>query len=178
MSDPRAQRPGEDVRIRDARAADFATILALNAESVRFLSPLDEKGLCLLHAWSAYHRVVEGASGVVAFLLAFREGAPYTSPNYEWFTQRYRQFLYIDRVVVAGTDQHHGHGARLYDDIAAFAASGGVAQLACEFNVEPPNPASARFHANFGFREVGRQWIDGGRKQVSLQLRAVRAAPV
>jgi predicted GNAT superfamily acetyltransferase len=31
------------------------------------------------------------------------------------------------------------------------------------------NAASARFHARWGFAEVGRQWLDEGRKQVSLQ---------
>jgi predicted GNAT superfamily acetyltransferase len=41
--------------------------------------------------------------------------------------------------------------------------------VACEYDVEPPNDASARFHARFGFGEVGRQRLAGG-KQVSLQM--------
>ena len=176
MQPPATGAARGDATIRDAHAADFAAILALNAESESFLSALDEKRLCLLHAWSAYHRVVEHAGSVVAFLLAFREGAPYDSPNYTWFAGHYRQFLYIDRVVVAATQQGRGIGALLYDDIVAFAAAAGIAQLTCEFDLEPPNPASARFHARYGFREVGRQWIDEGRKQVSLQLRAIKPA--
>lgn len=63
----------------------------------------------------------------------------------------------------------------LYDDIIAFAATRGVAQLTCEFDLEPPNPGSAKFHARYGFREVGRQWLSGGRKQVSLQALEVTA---
>ena len=153
--------------------ADFAAILALNAESVRFLSPLDLPRLQRLHAQAAYHRVVEIGGAVAAFLLALREGADYDSPNYRWFAQRHARFLYIDRVVVAAACQGQGLGARLYDDIVAFVAATGAGLLTCEFDLEPPNPASAKFHARYGFREVGTQWLAGGAKQVSLQARAV-----
>jgi predicted GNAT superfamily acetyltransferase len=43
-----------------------------------------------------------------------------------------------------------------------------VPVIVCEFDIEPPNPASQRFHARQGFREVGRQSIEGG-KVVSMQ---------
>jgi len=163
-------------RIRPAIAADFPAILALNAALVHFLSPLDAARLQALHAQAAYHRVVEIDGGVGAFLLAFRERAAYDSPNYLWFAQRYSEFLYIDRVVVDPAQQGRGLGARLYDDLFAYAQSAGVATVTCEFDLDPPNPGSQKFHARFGFREVGTQWLAGGKKQVSLQARAVRTA--
>ena len=159
--------------IRDATASDFPAILALNAESVHFLSPLDDARLRRLHAQAAYHRVVEIDGAVAAFLLVLREGADYDSPNYLWFAQRYPQFLYVDRIVVDMRRQGHGLAALLYDDLLEFAAASGIAQLTCEFDLDPPNPASAKFHARYGFREVGKQWLGGGKKQVSLQARAV-----
>ena len=159
--------------IRAAAPADFPALLALNAESVHFLSPLDPARLQHLHAQAAYHRVLEVDGRVSAFLLALREGADYDSPNYRWFAQRYGEFLYIDRVVVGATQQGRGLGAQLYADLFAFARARGVAQVTCEFDLDPPNPASAAFHARFGFREVGTQWLDGGRKQVSLQARVL-----
>src|SRR6478735_4403738 len=152
--------------IRAAAPADFPAILALNAQSVHFLSPLDATRLQHLHAQAAYHRLVEIDGTVAAFLLALREGADYDSPNYLWFAERYPRFLYVDRIVVSASMQGQRLGARLYDDIIAFAATHGFAQLTCEFDLEPPNPASARFHARYGFREVGRQWLGGGKKQV------------
>lgn len=188
MSAPRAPRPepsapgafGVDAspaaKIRPATADDFAAIVALNAESVRFTSPMDRERLRHLHAQAAYHRVVDVDGVVAAFLLAFREGADYDSPNYRWFAQRDAQFLYIDRIVVASAQQGRGFGARLYDDIIAFAARSGIAQLTCEFDLDPPNPVSARFHARYGFREAGRQWIGAGKKQVSLQARPIEPA--
>ena len=159
--------------IRAAAPADFPAILALNAESVHFLSPLDAPRLQHLHAQAAYHRVVEIDGVVAAFLLALREGADYASPNYRWFAQRYREFLYIDRIVVSTMQQGQGLGALLYEDLFAFARTSGVTRVTCEFDLEPPNPASARFHARFGFREVGTQRLAGGRKQVSLQARTL-----
>ena len=163
-------------RIRPAIAADFPAILALNAAWVHFLSPLDAARLRLLHAQAAYHRVAEIDGRVGAFLLAFREGAAYDSPNYLWFAQRYSEFLYIDRIVVDPEQQGRGLGARLYDDLFAYAQIAGVATVTCEFDLDPPNPGSQKFHARFGFREVGTQWLAGGKKQVSLQARAVRTA--
>jgi predicted GNAT superfamily acetyltransferase len=157
--------------IRNAIADDFPAILALNAESVHFLSPLDAARLGHLHAQAAYHRVVEHEEKVAAFLLAFREGADYDSSNYRWFAQHYARFLYIDRIVVAASARGLGFGAQLYDDILAFAAATNAARLTAEFDVEPPNPVSAAFHRRYGFREVGTQWLGGGKKQVSLQVR-------
>jgi predicted GNAT superfamily acetyltransferase len=162
--------------IRDATPDDLPALLALNAESVQFLSPLDAARLRALQARAACHRVVAVDGAVAAFLLALREGTDYDSPNYRWFAQRYPRFLYIDRVVVAAAQQGRGLGAQLYADIIAFAQARGIAPLACEFDLDPPNPVSARFHARFGFREVGRQWLGGGSKQVSLQVRELEAA--
>jgi uncharacterized protein len=159
--------------IRDAAPNDFPAILESNAASVHFLSPLDAAQLLHLHAQAAYHRVVERHGRIAAFLLGFREGAQYESPNYLWFTQQYPTFLYIDRVVVDHAARGLGLGIQLYDDIIAFAAHTGVARLTCEFDLDPPNPVSAKFHERFGFREVGRQWLGAGKKQVSLQARDV-----
>jgi hypothetical protein len=153
--------------IRDAQRTDFATVLALNAESERFLSPMDASRLARLHAQAAYHRVLEVDSTVVAFLLAFREQAGYDSPNYRWFAARYPRFLYIDRVVVSPLHRGHGYGAALYEDAFRLARQQGIATITCEFDIEPANERSRRFHSRFGFREVGTQWY--GKKRVSLQ---------
>lgn len=159
--------------IRDATRGDFAAILALNDDSVHFLSPLSAERLEALHRSAAYHKVVDVDGEIAAFLLAFREGAPYDSPNYLWFVERYPHFLYIDRIVVAPSHRGGGFGAMLYDDIAAFAARTGAPWLTCEFDIEPPNPASMRFHERAGFREVGTQTIGGGKKRVSLQAKLI-----
>jgi predicted GNAT superfamily acetyltransferase len=163
-------------KLRPATPADFPEVLALNEQSVRFLSPLGASRLEQLHAAAALHDVIEQGGSIVAFLLAFREGADYDSVNYAWFARRYARFLYIDRVVVAPEARAQGAGSMLYGNAFQHAARAVVPILACEFDLEPANPVSARFHAKFGFREVGRQYAGDGKKRVSLQTAEVRPA--
>lgn len=157
------------MRIRAVVPQDFPAILRLNEESVHFLSPLDEAGLAALHAQAAYHRVAEETGRVAGFLLALREGAGYGSPNYCWFATHYPSFLYVDRVVVARQDQGRGVGRLLYEDLFAFARATGAPRITLEYDVEPPNPQSRRFHERFGFQEVGSQRVGPSQKVVSLQ---------
>jgi predicted GNAT superfamily acetyltransferase len=163
------------MQLRAAIPHDFAAILALNAESVAVLSPLDAAGLAALHARADAHWVVERDGAVVAFLLALREGADYASPNYRWFAARHARFLYVDRVVVARALQGAGAGTLLYRRLFAHAAETDAERVVCEYDVEPPNPQSQAFHARFGFREVGQQRVAGGKKRVSLQAAELRA---
>ncbi|MCL1635091.1 GNAT family N-acetyltransferase [Luteimonas sp. SX5] len=155
--------------IRDANAADHAAILALNLESEALVSPMDAERLRQLDAQSAYHRVVEIDGQVAAFLLAFREGADYDSPNYRWFAERYPRFVYIDRIIVSVRHQGRQLGRALYEDLFAFARENGIDTVTCEFYTVPLNEGSSRFHAKLGFHEVGQQWVADGKKQVSLQ---------
>lgn len=163
------------MQIRNATLADFPRILALNEESVHFLSPLTHERLSLLHAAAPYHRVLESDGLVQAFLLALREGSAYDSPNYLWFSQRYEQFLYVDRVVVSASTQGRGAGRLLYDDLFRFARGAGCQTITCEFDVDPPNPQSERFHAAFGFCEVDTQRVGPKQKLVSLQAVSLEA---
>lgn len=157
------------MKIRNAEQADLPQILHLNQESVRFLSPLNPERLALLQSEAAYLRVLEEHGRVAAFLLAFREGAAYDSPNYRWFASRYPRFLYIDRIVVASAMQGRGVGSLCYEDLFAFARAGGVHIVTCEFDLDPPNPISRRFHERMGFLEVGTQRYGAANKLVSLQ---------
>jgi uncharacterized protein len=155
--------------IRDVLAGDFNSILALNEESVQFLSPLNLQRLEHLHLQSAYHRVVEDAGEVKAFLMVFAQQADYDSENYRWFSERYTQFLYVDRVVVSSSSQGKGYGQLLYDDLFVFAKNVGVASITCEYNAKPLNSVSEKFHARNGFQELARVWSKDGKKCVSMQ---------
>jgi predicted GNAT superfamily acetyltransferase len=161
---------------RHANASDLDAVLALNRESERFLSPLTPDQLDVLHAQADLHHVLELDGEVVAFVLALREGTGYDSVNYLWFLERYAHFLYVDRVVVAARLQGRGLGRVLYDAVFDRARETGVPVVTCEYDIDPPNPASERFHKAFGFAEVGRQAVAGGKKRVSLQAAMVTGA--
>ena len=156
--------------IRDADDADIPAIVALNAAEVRHTSPMDEDRARQLASLSACLRVATLDGRVVAFLLAMRAGAHYRNDNFGWFAARYRDFLYVDRIVVDAAVQGHRLGSALYGDLFAFARAAGIPCITCEFNVVPPNEPSRLFHARHGFIEAGRQWLDDGRKQVSMQI--------
>lgn len=158
--------------LRDATPRDFPQILELNQESVHFLSPLSLERLEQLHNEAAYHRVLETDRRIAGFLLAFREGCAYNSPNYRWFAAHYAKFLYIDRVVIAAGHQGRGAGQRFYTDLFAFARQADAGVVTCEFDIDPPNEPSRRFHQRYGFREVGSQSVASGKKRVSLQARS------
>jgi hypothetical protein len=156
-------------QIRDCAPADYPTLLALNDESVHFLSPLTDERLAMLHAASWYCRALAEGPQVLGFLLALQQGSTYDSPNYRWFAGRYPEFLYIDRIVVDAKARGQHVARRLYEDLFARARAHGFKRIACEFDTDPPNEASRRFHERFGFREVGSQRVAGGKKAVSLQ---------
>ena len=156
--------------LRAAGVADFAAIVALNAAEVQHTSAMDEARLAELHAMAAYHKVAVVDGEVAAFLLAFREDAPYRNDNHGWFVARYPRFLYVDRIVVGAVGAGLGLGSLLYRDLFDTARADGVPIVCCEYNIEPPNEPSRRFHDKFGFHEVGSQWLDGGKKRVSLQI--------
>ena len=61
--------------LTQADQAHFAEILALNEESVHFLSPLSAQRLDQLHQQAAYHKLVLEGGRVAAFLLAFAPGS-------------------------------------------------------------------------------------------------------
>jgi hypothetical protein len=156
--------------IRDACAEDFDAIVALNEREVQQTSAMDLRRLQELAGLSSHLKVVATDGRVAAFLLAMREGAPYQNDNYRWFAARFPKFLYVDRIVVGADFSGQKIGSLLYEDLFDCARSQGIQSITCEYNIEPPNPASKRFHDKFGFKELGRQWVAGGTKLVSLQV--------
>ncbi|NLK64619.1 MAG: GNAT family N-acetyltransferase [Tissierellia bacterium] len=162
-------------QIRPATPEDYEQILKLNEESVHFLSPLSKERLTHLHQQSEILKVIEVDGLVEAFVLALREGKDYDSVNYIWFTKNYNKFLYIDRVVVSVKKQGSGLGKLLYEEVFKHAKSIEIPVVTAEIDIEPPNPVSLKFHEKFGFKEVGKQSVAGGKKIVSLQAAPIEA---
>jgi uncharacterized protein len=160
--------------LRDAQAQDHPAVVSLNDGSVHFLSPMDGPRLARLVRAACYFRVAEAEKTVVAFLLAFRKGADYDSPNFQWFNQRFDDFVYIDRVVVDPKFRNKDIAKNFYKDLEKFAVSCGVFRLTCEVDVSPPNPVSLKFHDAWGFREIDRHAPYDGSKIVSLRTKILK----
>ena len=160
------------VDLREIAPADAAWLEAENNAAVPNVNALPGSGLIALADQAAYRRIALDDGKPVGFLIAFAPGADYRSENYVWFSGRYDDFLYIDRVVVSDAARGQGIGGVLYQDLFDF-ARGKTARITCEVNEQPPNPGSLRFHERLGFSVVGRQETEGGAKAVALLARAL-----
>jgi hypothetical protein len=150
--------------------AQVAALLALNAEMVDKLHPLDEAGLRAMLAYA--YRIVVTPEGD-AMMIAFDQDAPYDSPNFLWFRERYERFAYVDRIAVSPRARGRGHARRFYEDLFAIAARDGYPIVAAEVNSDPPNPESDAFHAVMGFDIVGERYLPDRGKSVRYLVRAL-----
>jgi predicted GNAT superfamily acetyltransferase len=78
----------------------------------------------------------------------------------------FKQFVYIDRIIVAESARGLGFARLLYEDLFAETMQSGHNRVVCEVNIEPPNPASVAFHASMGFNRVGEASIYNATKTV------------
>ena len=140
--------------IRSYTKADAEQVLALNEACLPEVGPMDAAKLAAFEEWAPYFKVVENDGAIVGLLIGLTEEAPYGSPNFGWFTERYPQFAYVDRVAVSESERGAGWGPALYRDFEQWALDNQRPMLCAEVNVEPPNPRSLRFHEIFGFDPV------------------------
>jgi predicted GNAT superfamily acetyltransferase len=153
--------------IRDVREHELDSVLALNNTAGDAILPMDADRLRFFWRQAAYFRVAETNGHLVGFLIALTPEAEYDSPNFLWFRERYAQFLYIDRIVVAGAHRGAGLGRIFYADVQSFAEPR-VPRMACEVPIGPGNNAVLLFHGGFGFHEVGQHVLPGARGRVAL----------
>ena len=118
---------------------------------------------------ACYARIIEIDNLACGFLIAMDHNATYDNENFDWFKQRYPSFCYIDRIVINKEFAARGLGPRFYDDLYLFAKTQELEALTCEYNIEPLNVPSQKFHDSFGFIEVGKRVLEA--KTVSMQLR-------
>ncbi len=159
-----------DPGIRAVRRADLDAVQAINEAAVPNVNSISAETLESFIQQATYFCVVDSGNTVVAFLVGFTPGSDYGSENYRWFCRRYPEFMYIDRIAVAPEHRGKGYALRLYRDIEQ---SSSAPLLACEVNVDPPNPRSLEFHRRFGFHQVGTQKTEGGAKTVSLMVKSL-----
>ena len=160
----------EQPQLLPVRAADFAALLALNNDHAAELSLLDP---------ASFERLVGKAflanqsAGADAFVVAFDQTGDYDSANFLWFKARFERFLYVDRVVVAPAARGRGLARALYDSVFAAAEAARFSRVVCEINMDPPNPASTRFHEALGFHQVGQGTLDRNGKTVGYHEKTV-----
>lgn len=147
---------------------DYPTLLALNNHF------REETSLLAEDRWrelveTAFLACKFGES--LGFLLTFASDQPFINTNFEWFKQRFDNFVYVDRIVVSAEAQGTGAGRALYEHLFEQARSEGFKRVTCEVNEQPPNPASDAFHARLGFDIVASVELAGRNKTVRYMVK-------
>jgi len=158
----------EVIEILDPDFRDTSAMLQLNNEHAQETSLLNLESFNALLGSAFFARGVD--RGAKAFLIALAHSASYDNPNFAWFQARFaarqKSFVYIDRIIVSHALRGKGIARSMYNELFAAAAEAGIHSVVCEVNIDPPNPASAAFHASMGFTKVGEAAIHGGTKTV------------
>lgn len=162
--------------IRDVREHELDSVLALNNAAGTGILPLDAERIRFFWRHAAYFRVAETEGHLAGFLIALTPQAGYDSPNFLWFRERFPEFVYIDRIVIAGAHRGAGLGHVFYADVQSFAEVRSP-RLACEVFVTPGSNPALLFHGSFGFHEVGQQVMPGIGQRVSLLAKELCSFP-
>jgi predicted GNAT superfamily acetyltransferase len=146
----------EKVNLHIATLDDAGVLATMNNSAVPDVNRIDDRKArwLIAHARLSASAALDGrAAGVIVVL---DDTAALSSEYFQWFTARYRNFLYIDRVIVAAWARRQGVATRLYREVDRLANEHHLA-VASEVYCDPPNAPSLAFHAKMGYMEIGQQ---------------------
>lgn len=164
------------ITIRDVREHELDSVVALNNAAGPSILPMDLAKARFFWEHAEYFRVAEQDGLISGFLVALSQDAPHDSPNFLWFRERYPEFLYIDRIVIARPRRGGGRGRAFYADVQSFAEVRWP-QLACEVFLQTGNDPALLFHGSFGFREVGQNVMPASGIRASMLLKEMCSYP-
>ena len=156
---------------RNIEIADLVRVLEINNANTPGVSELTFAELESDLNNSLHALAIDNERGdVCAFCITFDPNAPDAGANHQWFAERYKSFVYLDRIAIDSNHQNRGLGALLYQAVEQrMLDSSEYSLLCCEVNLEPPNPGSLRFHKRIGFSECGVQSTASGYAVTYLQ---------
>ncbi len=127
---------------------------------------------------AAFARLARLDGRLAGVIVALDETSGYDSDYFRWFTAHYRNFLYVDRVIVAAWARGRGVAALFYRHLEELAEARDQA-IASEVYSEPPNVPSLNFHRKMGYAEVGQQFSHSEGKTVAKLIKfPERARPI
>ena len=168
------------IAIRDVREHELDSVLALNNAAGPAILPLDAARLRRFYAGADYFRIAERDGMLAGFLVGFGPDSGHDSSNFRWFRERYPDFFYIDRIVVASRRRGGGVGRALYADVQSHAELRHPV-LACEVFLDAGSDPALLFHGSFGFQEIGQHVMpadgDASGPRASMQLKELCSYP-
>ena len=161
--------------VRNIEIADIPRVLEINNANTPGVSELTFTELETDLENSLHALAIDNEQGeVCAFCITFDPSAPDAGDNHRWFAERYKSFVYLDRIAINSNHQNRGLGALLYQSVEQHMIhSSEYSLLCCEVNLEPPNPGSLRFHQHIGFTEVGQSIPEYANYRVSYLSKSI-----
>lgn len=160
------------VKIREWRRSDIDFLFDLNESCVPAVNKLSKDELIELVSMASFVRIAETKMTMLGAVVGFQPGTDYQSENYQWFCERYDQFLYIDRIMVAKRGRNQNVGSTIYEHAIKWADAKADGRMTCEVNIAPPNPTSLSFHDRFNFKKIGEGVFEPGVKEVAYFVRS------
>ena len=158
-------------RLRDILEDDLSKIFHINEASIPAVNSVSlEEFKWFLSKKTYFKCAVDEDRNICGFLLVLPPGIDYESLNYKWFSSRYSNFAYIDRIAIEENSKRKGIGSNLYIDLESSMRDK-YDLIACEFNIKPLNETSKMFHEKLDYKNVGYQYTENGTKQVSLMIK-------
>ena len=156
--------------IRKIEPSDYPSLLALNNSFHKETSLLDKDEWAKL-VENAYFARQFGLN--LGLLITYASGFPFANANFNWFLQRFKKFVYVDRIVISKKAQGLGAGRALYEHLFEEASQAGYARITCEVNEMPPNPGSDAFHKKLGFKGLESVHLAGKKKTVRYMAKTL-----
>ena len=141
-------------KIQTISEKDYPNLIAINNKIHPPHIAIDYQFLETYIPQSTYYKKITLKEKAIGFVFTLPSRAKYLSLNYLWFSERYSEFIYIDRVGFLPEFQSKGFGSLLYSDLTQFSDKNKT-PLTCEVSCNPPNTASLNFHSKFSFTKVG-----------------------
>ncbi len=135
----------------------------LNEKNVPNVGSRTLEGLSNSIKNSDYNESIVFGNTVIGFVVCFQDNEQTKSymseikhKNFKEISNRVKNFLYIDRIVVDDQFRNIKLGTKLYENILVFAKQNSLQHLTAEINLLPSiNKGSFKFHESFGFQEFG-----------------------
>lgn len=161
--------------IRPVHRGDLAAVRRLNSANQPGVGPLDDERLELFTAAADAFWVAVDAGELVGLFVGLLAGHDYASPNYQWFSARWEEFAYVDRIALAPRGRGSGLADELYDRWEDEARRVGTRVLCAEVNIVPPNPRSMAFHRRRGLLPVAELAPYGDDQRVAMLEKSLAA---
>ena len=160
-------------KLREVTISDLEKIRTINEEAIPAVNTVSLDEFKWFLKRSIYFKVsLNEDEQVCGFLLVLPTGLKYESLNYKWFSDKFSDFAYIDRIAVKDEFRGKGIGKSLYVDLEKSVMKD-IKRIACEFNIKPPNLVSKKFHEGLAYKRVGTQLTENQTKKVSLMIKEI-----